>query len=83
VAETLIYLYADPQTTDQESMLASYLRRPTLIADADGVRVAVYRETTKGLRAFRLRQAELQALGIPMLSLRRSPGSSLALAVGL
>jgi hypothetical protein len=83
VAETLIYLYADPQTTDQESMLASYLKRPTLIADADGVRVAVYRETTKSLRAFRLRQAELQALGIPMLSLRRSPGSSLALAVGL
>lgn len=83
VAETLIYLYADPQTTDQAAKLASYLMRPTLISDADGVRVAVYLETPKGLRAFRLRQAELQALGIPLLPLRRSPGSSLALAVGL
>ena len=83
VAESLIYLYADPQTIDQESRLASYLKRPKLTAEADGVRVAVYRETPKGLRAFRLRQAELQALGIPLLPLRRSPGSSLALAVGL
>ena len=83
VAETLIYLYADPQTTDQASKLASYLQQPTLRADADGVRVAVYRETAKGMRAFRLRQAELQALGIPLLPLRRRPGSSHALAAGL
>ncbi len=74
---------ADPQTTDRASKLASYLQQPTLSADADGVRVAVYRETPKGLRAFRLRQAELQALGIPLLPLRRRPGSSLALAAGL
>ena len=81
VAESLIYLYADPQTTDQQAKLARYLKQSSLRADTDGVRVGVYRETPQALRAFRLRQAELQALGIPVQSLRRSPGSSLALAL--
>ena len=83
VGESLIYLYADPQTTDQEAKLARYLKQPTLQADPDGVRVGVFRETSKSLRAFRQREAELQALGIPVQSLRRIPASSLALAVGL
>ena len=83
VAEALIYLYADPQTTDQVAKLARYLKQPTLHADPDGVRVGVFRETTKSLRAFRLREAELQALEIPVQSLRRTPSSSLALAIGL
>jgi hypothetical protein len=83
VAESLVYLYADPQTPDQEAKLARYLKQPTLRTEADGVRVGVYRETPKALRAFRLREADLQALGIPVQLLRRTPGSSLALAVGL
>jgi hypothetical protein len=83
VAESLIYLYADPQTPDQESKLARYLKQPSLRTEADGVRVGVYRETRNALRAFRLREADLQALGIPVQVLRRTPGSSLALAVGL
>jgi hypothetical protein len=83
VAESLIFLYAYPQTTDQEAKLARYLKQSSLPADTDGVRVGVYRETPKALRAFRLRQAELLALGISVQSLRRSPGSSLSLAAGL
>lgn len=83
LAESLIYLYADPQTTIQETKLAHYLKQPTLRPDADGVRVGVFRETPKSMRAFRQREAELQALGIPVQSLRRTPGSSLALAAGL
>jgi hypothetical protein len=83
VAESLIYLYADPQTTDQVAKLARYLKQPNLDADPDGVRVGVFRETSQSVRAFRLREAELQALGIPVQTLRRTPSSLLALAVGL
>lgn len=83
VAESLIYLYANPKTPAQETSLASYLKQPTLGADADGVRVGVFRDAPKALRAFHLRQAELKALGIPVQSLRRTPGSPLALAFGL
>ena len=83
VPESLIYLYAEPQTADQESRLAHYLQQSKLFAEVDGVRVGVYRDTPKSLAASRQREAQLQALGIPVQRLRRAPGSSLATALPL
>jgi hypothetical protein len=80
VAESLIYLYADPQTSDQQALLSHYLKQPKVLAEPAGVRVGVFRETATGIRAFRQRQADLQALGIPLQRFRRTPGSSLAMA---
>ena len=82
-AHPLIYLYASPQTNVQNVKLAHYLNQPTLRAEADGVRVGVYRDTPKSLRGLRLREAELLALGIPARSLRRNPDSGLPVARGL
>jgi hypothetical protein len=83
VSESLIYLYADPQNSDQESRLAQYLQKSKLFADVDGVQVGVFRNTPKSLVAFHQREAQLQALGIPVQRLRRTPGSSLATPLDL
>jgi hypothetical protein len=63
--------------------LAHYLQQSKLFAEVDGVRVGVYRDTPKSLAASRQREAQLQALGIPVQRLRRAPGSSLATALPL
>lgn len=83
VAETLIYLYADPQIKAQQRRLTDYLKQSKLLVEADGVRVGVFRDTPKGLRTLRQREAELQSLGIPLQRFRRTSASSLAMAVGL
>jgi hypothetical protein len=83
VADTLLYLYAEPQNQQQATLLAHYLQQPSLLADTDGVRVGVYRDTPKTRRMLLQREADLTALGIPVQRYRRSPGTSPALAAGL
>lgn len=82
VAESEVYLYADPRNEYQLSQLAQFLDVPLMHPKSEGVPIGVFRDTPPDSRLLRHQEAALQALGIPVQRYRRTqPDNALAVAV--